>query len=87
MAMERYVRSFTPMWLSRCTARLIPNAELLIVPGGTHVTPLEQPELVDLRLERFLGERVSAVETRARRRKSTRRASTQRPRRRRAVEG
>ena len=37
---------------------LIPDAELLVVPGGTHVAPIEIPELINLRLERFLDQRV-----------------------------
>jgi pimeloyl-ACP methyl ester carboxylesterase len=50
--------TFTPAWLSHRMQMLIPGAELLVVPGGTHVTPIEIPELVNLRLERFLSERV-----------------------------
>lgn len=50
--------TFTPSWLSHRMHMLIPGAELLLVPGGTHITPLEIPELVNLRLERFLNERV-----------------------------
>ena len=33
----------------------IPGSELLTVPGGTHVAPIEQPELITLRLEKFLA--------------------------------
>lgn len=50
--------SFTPAWLSRRMVRLMPEAELLVVPGGTHVAPLEIPELVHLRIQRFFDERV-----------------------------
>ncbi|RMG20897.1 MAG: alpha/beta hydrolase [Deltaproteobacteria bacterium] len=50
--------SFTPVWLSRRMAECIPGAELLIVPKGSHAAPLEQPELVALRLEKFLRERL-----------------------------
>ncbi|HSP78816.1 MAG TPA: alpha/beta hydrolase [Myxococcaceae bacterium] len=49
---------FTPAWLSRRMAAHIPRAELLMVPQGTHVAPLEQRELVELRVERFLRERL-----------------------------
>jgi pimeloyl-ACP methyl ester carboxylesterase len=49
---------FTPVWLSERLWRLLPNAELLIVPSGTHTAPIEVPELVHLRFERFLQERV-----------------------------
>jgi pimeloyl-ACP methyl ester carboxylesterase len=50
--------TFTPVWLSQRMARQIPGAEILVVPFGTHVAPLEMPELVELRLRRFLDERI-----------------------------
>lgn len=49
---------FTPAWLSRKMAAHIPGAELLMVPQGSHTAPLEQPELLELRVERFLQERL-----------------------------
>jgi pimeloyl-ACP methyl ester carboxylesterase len=52
--------TFTPPSLSSFMAELIPGAELLMVPGGTHVAPIEQPELVGERI-RALVERVSAA--------------------------
>lgn len=58
--------TFTPGWLSKRMSQLIPNSELMIVPGGTHITPIEIPELVALRIERFLERRVmnaSEIET------------------------
>jgi pimeloyl-ACP methyl ester carboxylesterase len=39
--------------LSQRMVRRLPRAELVVVPGGTHFTPLEFPELVALRIERF----------------------------------
>lgn len=39
-------------------AAKIPGAELLVVPSGSHAAIIEQPELVELRIERFLEERV-----------------------------
>lgn len=51
--------TFTPASLSTFMAEQIPNAELLMVPGGTHVAPIEQPDLVEARIQAFL-ERVSA---------------------------
>jgi pimeloyl-ACP methyl ester carboxylesterase len=45
---------FTPAWLSRRMADRIPGAEHMLVPQGTHVTPLEHRDLVELRVERFL---------------------------------
>lgn len=50
--------TFTPAWISRRMSRLIPNAELLVVQGGSHVAPLESPELVELRVEKFLERKV-----------------------------
>ncbi|MEM6732057.1 MAG: alpha/beta hydrolase, partial [Myxococcota bacterium] len=50
--------SFTPVWLSRKMARLIPNAELVVVSGGSHVTPLEEPGLVEEHVLEFLDNRV-----------------------------
>lgn len=55
--------SFTPLWLSRRMADAIPGAEFVIVPGGTHTTPLEQPTLVAERIHRFLTTRVLHRET------------------------
>ncbi len=52
--------AFTPFWVSRRMQQLIPGAELLSVPGGTHISPLEIPELLHLRVERFLTERVAS---------------------------
>ena len=50
--------SFTPAFLAATMAEAIPRCELLMVPGGTHVTPIEQPELVNARIEKFLREKV-----------------------------
>ena len=33
----------------------IQRAEMLTVPGGSHIATLEQPELVTLRLEKWLA--------------------------------
>jgi pimeloyl-ACP methyl ester carboxylesterase len=46
--------TFTPYWLSEEMHDRIPGAEMLTVPGGTHIAPLEQPELLTLRLEKWL---------------------------------
>lgn len=51
--------TFTPASLSEFMAEQIPGAELLMVPGGTHVAPIEQPELVASKIRAFI-ERVSA---------------------------
>ncbi len=49
---------FCPPKVAREMAEQIPGAELLLVPGGSHAATIEQPELIDLRLEKFLEERV-----------------------------
>lgn len=45
---------FTPSYRSRQIADAMPNAEFLLSNQGTHSLPLEQPELVNLAVERFL---------------------------------
>lgn len=47
----------TPPSITTELARRIPGAETLVVRGGTHCTPIEYPELVALRIERFWRER------------------------------
>jgi pimeloyl-ACP methyl ester carboxylesterase len=47
--------TFTPYWLSEEMHARIRGSELLTVPGGTHVAPIEHPELITLRLEKFLA--------------------------------
>ena len=51
--------AWTPPHLAEFMAQRIPGAELVIVPGGTHVTPLEHHDLVRERVERFLESRVA----------------------------
>jgi pimeloyl-ACP methyl ester carboxylesterase len=50
--------SFTPPRYAEEMAAAIPHAELMMVPGGTHVVPLERKEQVAARVEKFLHERV-----------------------------
>ena len=50
--------TFTPAWLSERMAELLPDSELLMIPGGTHVAPIEIPELLHLRLKKFLRKRI-----------------------------
>lgn len=52
--------SFTPLWLSRRMADAIPGSEFMIVPGGSHTAPLEQPAMVNDRVSRFLAQRIPA---------------------------
>ncbi|MFO0756395.1 MAG: alpha/beta hydrolase [Byssovorax sp.] len=50
--------SFTPPRYAEEMAAAMPQGELLMVTGGTHVVPLERKEMVIQRVERFLRERV-----------------------------
>jgi pimeloyl-ACP methyl ester carboxylesterase len=52
--------TFTPAFLAQRMAEAIPGAELLVVPRGTHVAPLEEPTLVDDRITEFLREKVAS---------------------------
>lgn len=52
---------FTPARLSAELAERIPEAEQLNIPRGSHAALVEQPELVNLRLEKFLRERVDGA--------------------------
>ncbi len=51
--------TFTPPYLARQMAAAIPRCRLVDVAGGTHVAPIEQPELVDAAMARYLAEDVS----------------------------
>jgi pimeloyl-ACP methyl ester carboxylesterase len=44
----------TPLFRSREMADNIPDSELLILPSGTHVGPIELPDLVSGAIEKFL---------------------------------
>lgn len=50
--------SFTPLHRSRRMAELIPRAELTIIAEGSHAAIVEHPETINLRIERFLRERL-----------------------------
>lgn len=52
---------FTPAEVSEDIARRIPDAELLVVKGGTHYTPIEYPMTVNLRIEKFFRERIEPI--------------------------
>lgn len=47
----------TPRAAAERIVREVPGAELMVVPGGTHYVAVEYPELLNLRIERFLRER------------------------------
>ncbi len=53
---------FTPRHLSLEMAQRIPNADLLEIPRGSHAALIEQPELINLRLEKFFEGPVAAYE-------------------------
>ncbi len=55
------IDKFTPVWLAQRTAELIPQAEYLFVPGGSHTAPLERPGMVNHAVDRFLRERVDVT--------------------------
>ena len=49
---------FTPGWLSERMKQKIPGAEMIMIPKGTHTAPIEMPDLINLRVEKFLCERL-----------------------------
>jgi pimeloyl-ACP methyl ester carboxylesterase len=49
---------FTPFHLTESMIEHIPGAELLRVKLGTHAALIEQPELINLRLEKFFRNRI-----------------------------
>ena len=46
----------TPPWMGVEMSRKIPDAELTVVPGASHYTCVEYPDLFNFRLERFRNE-------------------------------
>jgi pimeloyl-ACP methyl ester carboxylesterase len=72
--------SFTPVRLSANIHRAIPGSELIVVPRGTHVAPLEDPELVADGVLSFLSARVGRRRPRARPRAAGATARTARSR-------
>ena len=50
--------TFTPPDLAKTMAERIPDAEFLLLPGGSHAVPVEQPQAILRRFERFLSERL-----------------------------
>jgi pimeloyl-ACP methyl ester carboxylesterase len=51
---------FTPVEVSQEMASAIPGSEVMIVRGGSHYTPIEYPMVVNLRIDKFLRERLEA---------------------------
>ncbi len=50
--------TFTPLFLAVSMAKSIPGAELLVAKEGSHAAPLEQHDMVDAKILKFLRERV-----------------------------
>jgi pimeloyl-ACP methyl ester carboxylesterase len=53
--------NFTPPWLGRVMASRIPIAELVVVPGGTHGTIIEEPKIVNKAILEFLSRHLNAA--------------------------
>jgi pimeloyl-ACP methyl ester carboxylesterase len=66
--------AFTPVWLAKKMHRIIPNSELFIIRKGSHAALVEQPELINLRMEKFLRERILSEQEIARVTRKRRRA-------------
>ncbi|MEM7437299.1 MAG: alpha/beta hydrolase [Myxococcota bacterium] len=49
--------AFTPRSAAQRMTRRIRGSELMVLPGATHYAPFEYPEMLNLRLEKFLRER------------------------------
>lgn len=65
----------TPISVQKRMHNLIPGSELQVLPQGTHTSPIEHPDLICLRLEKFLREVVEprlAAERKASRRRRPR---------------
>lgn len=69
----------TPLTLAHEMTDRIPGAELLVLPKGSHAGLIEHPDLLNLRLEKFLRERVAAAAP-AKKRKKEKKADTARTR-------
>ncbi len=50
--------TFTPPVLAQHMAEAIPTAELFVLRGASHAAPIEQPVAIQLRIDKFLRERV-----------------------------
>ncbi len=67
--------AFTPMRLSVAMSQAIRGSDLLVLPGGTHVGPLEQPDVLAARVRAFLSARVPVERRRAAARRRSRPAA------------
>jgi pimeloyl-ACP methyl ester carboxylesterase len=48
-------QDYTPVALKEAYAKLIPNAQLVVIPDSRHATPVEQPEKFNNVLMEFLA--------------------------------
>jgi pimeloyl-ACP methyl ester carboxylesterase len=68
--------NFVPPWVGHVMTSRIPVAEMLIVPGGTHGTIVEEPKMVNKAvhdfLDRYLGEGQPKVTVMQQRNRTTR---------------
>ena len=54
--------TFTPAILAEHMAEAIPGAELFMLKGASHAAPIEQPVAIQLRIDKFLRERLGEAE-------------------------
>lgn len=47
--------NMTPVSRAMKMHKQLPKSEMMIIPGGTHYAPIEFPEWINLRVEKFLG--------------------------------
>jgi pimeloyl-ACP methyl ester carboxylesterase len=66
--------AFTPVWLAKKMHRIIPDSELFVIRKGSHAALVEQPELINLRIEKFLRDRVLSDQEASRAARRRRRA-------------
>jgi pimeloyl-ACP methyl ester carboxylesterase len=45
---------FTPVFTARSMNKRVPGSRLVVIPGGTHYTPIEYPEVIRSEVLRFL---------------------------------
>ena len=50
--------TFTPPAVAEAMASAIPDSDFLMLRAGSHAAPIEQPDLVELRVAKFLRDRV-----------------------------
>lgn len=61
--------TFTPVWLSKKAHHMIRHSEILVIKKATHVGLIEQPALINLRIEKFLQQKDLSKKKRVSRKK------------------